>query len=236
MSLSKDVCHTMRSLLNALLMTFACGLAGCTTNNTPSSTTAPTPTPTPATGTVPVVTAVSPSSGDASGGTSVAITGSGFTGATQVLFGSLTAGSLAVNSDTSITATSPAATAGTLSDITVTTPSGTSLTGSADLFSWGQNNITSFTPSAMSVKSGTPVNITASFLYQVPSAVTLPISAVTNPPGSTAFLVPIRVNVPAAATTVTFQIATFFVSSPQSITVSTIFDNITQVTSFTITS
>ena len=51
------------------------------------------------------------------GGTSVVITGTGFTGATAVKFGSTVASSYTVNSATQITATSPAGSAGTV-DIT----------------------------------------------------------------------------------------------------------------------
>jgi hypothetical protein len=82
----------------------------------------------------PTVTAVSPSSGPAGGGTSVTITGANFTGATGVKFGSTAATGVTVNSATKITATSPAG-SGTV-DVTVTTPGGTSPTGSADRFAY----------------------------------------------------------------------------------------------------
>src|SRR5262249_46895149 len=103
-----------------------------------------------------------------------------------------------------------------------------------DLFSWGQNVLTSFMPSAASVTGGTPVTVTATFAYEVPSAVTLVINAASDPPGSTAFLVPTRVNVPASASSVTFQVTTFFVSSPQQITLSTFYANTTWTAGFTV--
>ena len=84
----------------------------------------------------PAVTGVSPGSGPVSGGTSVTITGSGFTGATAVNFGGTVASSFTVNGDTSVTATAPAATAVGPVDVTVTTPSGTSATSSADQFTY----------------------------------------------------------------------------------------------------
>ena len=73
----------------------------------------------------PAVTGLSPDFGPSTGGTSVDITGTGFTGATAVDFGNLPAVSFIVNSDTSITALSPVHTPQVVS-ITVTTGSGTS--------------------------------------------------------------------------------------------------------------
>ncbi len=56
----------------------------------------------------PTITSVSPTSGPDAGGTSVTITGTGLTGATDVSFGATAAASFTVDSDTQITATSPA--------------------------------------------------------------------------------------------------------------------------------
>ncbi|MDH4465576.1 MAG: IPT/TIG domain-containing protein [Acidovorax sp.] len=87
---------------------------------------------------LPTVTGVSPVSGAGAGGTTVVITGSGFTaagypGGTAVRFGTTLATST-VDSDTQITATAPAGT-GTV-DITVTTAGGVSATGAASQFSY----------------------------------------------------------------------------------------------------
>ncbi|MCC9312493.1 IPT/TIG domain-containing protein, partial [Kitasatospora sp. RB6PN24] len=71
----------------------------------------------------PVVTSVSPAQGAPAGGTSVIITGSGFTGATQVRFGA-NGTYFVIVSDTVITAKTPAGT-GTV-QVTVTAPTGTS--------------------------------------------------------------------------------------------------------------
>ena len=68
------------------------------------------------------------------GGTLVTITGTGFTGATAVDFGTTAATNLTVVNDTTITADSPAGT-GTV-DVTVTTPAGTSATSPADQFTY----------------------------------------------------------------------------------------------------
>jgi hypothetical protein len=83
----------------------------------------------------PTVTGLSPSTGSVLGGTSVTITGTNFLGATAVNFGSTAATSYAVVSGTSITATSPAGTAGVV-NVTVTTASGTSAITSADEFTY----------------------------------------------------------------------------------------------------
>ena len=84
----------------------------------------------------PTVTSLSPSSGPAAGGTAVTITGTGFTGASAVDFGTAAATNVTVNSSTQITATSPPGTAGTAVDVTVIGPGGTSATGSADKYSY----------------------------------------------------------------------------------------------------
>jgi len=81
----------------------------------------------------PAVTAVSPATGPAAGGTAVTITGTGLTGATSVMFGAGAATNVTVVSATSITATAPAGTTGTV-DVEVTTPFGASAPVTADQF------------------------------------------------------------------------------------------------------
>jgi hypothetical protein len=105
----------------------------------------------------PTVTGVAPNHGPAAGGTSVTITGTNLTGTSAVKFGSTNAASFKVNSDTSITAVSPAGT-GTV-DVTVTTPSGTSATSSADQFRYGPT-VTKVEPNHGSPSGGTTVTIT----------------------------------------------------------------------------
>jgi hypothetical protein len=83
------------------------------------------------------VTGVSPASGPVGGGTSVVITGSGFTAPaadTGVSFGGTAATNFTVDSGTQITATSPPGT-GTV-DITITTPAGTSAATTADQYTY----------------------------------------------------------------------------------------------------
>lgn len=88
---------------------------------------------------LPTVTGVSPETGPALGGTTVTITGTNLAEATGVDFGSSSATSVVVNSDSSITAVSPAGTPGATADVTVTTLGGTSLTSAADRFRYLQS-------------------------------------------------------------------------------------------------
>jgi alpha-tubulin suppressor-like RCC1 family protein len=82
----------------------------------------------------PSVTAVSPSEGALSGGTSVTISGTALEEATSVKFGSAEARSFKVNSENSITAVSPPGSGAV--DVTVTTPAGVSSASSADQFKY----------------------------------------------------------------------------------------------------
>lgn len=91
-------------------------------------------------GSGPVITSISPNSGAIAGGTVVTITGTGFTGATSVTFDGTSVTPTAVT-DTSITVTSPAHAAGTVS-IRVITPVGTSADTAADNFTYGATTIT----------------------------------------------------------------------------------------------
>jgi len=79
------------------------------------------------------VTAVSPSTGPAAGGTTVTITGTGLAHATRVSFGGAAA-RIVSDSDTRITATAPPG-SGTV-DVTVTTAGGTSEVVFADLYTY----------------------------------------------------------------------------------------------------
>jgi hypothetical protein len=114
------------------------------------------PTFTPA----PRVTSVSPGSGSAAGGTSVAITGTGFTGATGVSFGGTAASNYVVTSDTSITAVAPAASAGTV-DVAVTTAGGANTPSLADEFTFiAVPSVSSLSPNRGPIGGGTSVTIT----------------------------------------------------------------------------
>ncbi|MDP4271898.1 MAG: IPT/TIG domain-containing protein, partial [Bacteroidota bacterium] len=108
----------------------------------------------------PAITGISPTSGSTEGGTTVTITGTNFTGATAVKFGSTNATSFTVNAAPQITAISPAGSAGAV-DVTVTTAGGTSATSASDQFTyvipeaqWGLAGTDGAAPSSW-VSSGT---------------------------------------------------------------------------------
>jgi large repetitive protein len=112
----------------------------------------------------PLVGSVSPTSGSATGGTTVMIAGTGFNGATGVSFGGTPARSFTVNSPTSITAVSPAASAGTV-DVTVTNAGGTSASSASDQFTFvGVPSVSSLSPRTGSIGGGTEVTITGANL------------------------------------------------------------------------
>ena len=127
-----------------------------TTTTTPKSTT--TTTTAPPSGVV--VTRVSPNTGPTSGGTTITVTGSGFSGATAVNFGTIAATIKSVSA-TVITVTAPASGGGT-TDVTVTTPAGRSQATVADQFTYVYPlpSITSVSPSAGTSGGGASVTIT----------------------------------------------------------------------------
>ena len=114
----------------------------------------------------PSVTALGPTTGPSTGGTSVTITGTNFIGATGVDFGADPATSFVVDSSTEITAVDPSGSVGTAT-VTVTAPGGTSLLTPADRFT--------YTPAVQATYSCTlpaPVGVTGVpvTLSEVPAA------------------------------------------------------------------
>jgi hypothetical protein len=118
------------------------------------------------------VTSVSPKAGTIAGGTTVTITGAGFSnGLTSVMFGTTAATSFTVVSDTTVTAVSPAHALGTV-DVTVTTAAGASPMSAADRFTYATpcTAVTaSASPPSPSV-SGTQVTITGVATCPSPNA------------------------------------------------------------------
>jgi hypothetical protein len=112
---------------------------------------------------LPTVTALSSSNGPLAGGGTLTITGSGFTGATAVKFGTA-AQNLSVVSDTKITVTIPAASSASTVDVTVTTPAGTSLPTLADKYTYqapaSPPTVSSLSPSGGPTTGGGRLTIT----------------------------------------------------------------------------
>jgi hypothetical protein len=119
----------------------------------------------------PTVAKLEPNSGPAAGGTSVTITGTGFTAGTTVKFGSASATGVLVSlSSTSITAVSPAGT-GTV-DVTVTTLGGTSPTSSADQFTYTTPSGSGENPSVPTIVTGNgPVSPVSGIRGRLPAPV-----------------------------------------------------------------
>ncbi len=107
----------------------------------------------------PRVTGISSTQGPAAGGTSLTISGDAFTPATVVYFGT-TPASYTINSDTSITAVSPAESPGTV-HVTVASPGGTSSTSSNDQFTfYGRPSVTRVSPKSGPMSGGYYVTVT----------------------------------------------------------------------------
>ena len=107
---------------------------------------------------VPTVTSLSPSSGTTGGGASVTISGSNFVGVSAVSFGSTPASGFVVNSNSTITATSPAESAGTV-NVVVTTSNGASVPGVGNQYVYSASG--AVVPNAPSVINGitVPTNV-----------------------------------------------------------------------------
>jgi hypothetical protein len=106
----------------------------------------------------PSVTAISPLRGTAAGGTAVTISGNGFSGASEVLFGSTPAPSFEVTSPTTITAITPAAVGGKV-HVSVTVEGATSPVVPAVHYKFIPQ-ITGVSPGTGPAAGGTSVTIT----------------------------------------------------------------------------
>jgi hypothetical protein len=144
-----------------LVAAFMIVIAGCSTSTKPTtSITSSTQKRAPA----PVVTAIAPSSGPTAGGTTVTITGSGFTGVTKVAFGKVAVKNFNVLSDTKITAASPAQ-AASMQTVFVTSAGGTSapiLSIATFFYDAPVPTVTAISPTSGPIAGGTTVTITGS--------------------------------------------------------------------------
>jgi IPT/TIG domain len=106
----------------------------------------------------PTVSKVEPNKGFTSGGTSVRIVGTGLGRVGKVRFGATAAASFTANSETEVTAISPAGEPGTV-DVTVTAPEGTSPTNSADKFTYAPKLMPHYYKNAVLIPEGEKVPI-----------------------------------------------------------------------------
>jgi hypothetical protein len=112
----------------------------------------------------PELTTILPSSGSTAGGTVVTITGSGFTGATDVRFGGIPGTGLNIVDDSSLTIISPPSPPGTVA-LSVINPAGAGGSGgAATVFRYEipLPKVTGISPSSGSTDGGTLVTITGS--------------------------------------------------------------------------
>ena len=109
----------------------------------------------------PTVSGISPNRGPDAGSTLVTLTGTGFTGATTVDFGTTAATNVTVVNSTTITADSPAGSG--VVDVTVITPTGTSATTPSDRFTYiAAPTVTGISPDSGPTAGGTTVTIAGS--------------------------------------------------------------------------
>jgi hypothetical protein len=109
----------------------------------------------------PMISMVSPSTGPVAGGTSVVLTGSDFSGATGVTFGTLSASGFTVISSTQISAITPAGAAGPV-DVIVTGPGGNSAPTTFTYLSLP--TVTGVAPNSGPATGGTAVTISGTDL------------------------------------------------------------------------
>ncbi|MGX7760475.1 IPT/TIG domain-containing protein [Streptomyces angustmyceticus] len=112
----------------------------------------------------PTLSGISPNQGPTSGGNTVTLTGTNFTGTTTVTFGSTPAISFTVVSPTQITAVVPAATAGPVA-VTVTTPGG-SVTLPSAYFYVSTPVLTAVAPPSGPLSGGNTVTLTGIHLVE----------------------------------------------------------------------
>ena len=114
---------------------------------------------------LPIVTAVNPAGGLFLGGTPVTITGTNLGPTTSIQFGATPAPGFSCTA-TSCSVNSPAGTAGSVVDVTVTSPGGTSATSPADQFTYvvplPAPTVSSINPNSGPGTGGTVVTITGS--------------------------------------------------------------------------
>jgi hypothetical protein len=111
----------------------------------------------------PILTSLSPISGPVTGGTAVIVTGTNLTGTTGITFDGVAATAVTVVNDTTVTALTPANSAG-LVDVILTNPDGSSTLPNAYTYIALAPTATSLTPTSGTTLGGTTVVITGTSL------------------------------------------------------------------------
>jgi hypothetical protein len=118
---------------------------------------------------LPTVASVTPASGPVAGGQAVTVTGTNLTGATAIHFGTAQATPQAGGTDTSLTTTTPAGTAGAV-DVTVVTDGGTSAISDGDKYTYlARPTVTALSPATGPAAGGTVVTVTGTNLASTTS-------------------------------------------------------------------
>jgi hypothetical protein len=95
------------------------------------------------------------------------------------------------------------------------------VTTEVDVFAWNPNPLTGLTLSADKVAAGSPVTGTVTLTYPAPGGgVYLPLAWTSAPSDPTAILIPLNAFVAANQTSGSFQITTFYTSTPEQVVVS----------------
>ena len=118
------------------------------------------------------ITAIAPLTGPIAGGTTVTLTGTGFTGTTAVRFGATDATSVTVVSATQVTAVTPAGSAGSV-DVTITTAAGAWTARSAFTFFDPAGPFAVLGLSPRLIRAGDTVQLTGQALDQGTLTVTI---------------------------------------------------------------
>ncbi|MFT3710629.1 MAG: IPT/TIG domain-containing protein [Archangium sp.] len=112
------------------------------------------------------ITSIAPVTGPIAGGTTVTLTGTGFSGATAVRFGAVDAASFTVVSGTQVTAVTPVAASAGAVDVTIVTPSGAWTTRKGFTFFDPAGAFTAFAVSPRLIRAGDTVTLTGQALDQ----------------------------------------------------------------------
>lgn len=156
--MSKTVMQWLRKAAALGLMGTALVLAGCGGGGSSTASNPSTPAPS--------LSTISPTFGSSSGGTSITLTGTNLSNAQSVTVGS-SAASIISDTATTIVASTPSGTPGSIVNVTVTTAGGSSTLSNA--FTYSEASITSMSPSNGSSSGGTTVVLVGSHLANASS-------------------------------------------------------------------